>query len=89
MSIDIEKLIVEAGLVPAEYVSTPRWIGSVQLEARQVRALGLLVGYHPLPENPYHGQIWGQFTRDVQLNLRLACRWVVPIEQCEILPADA
>ena len=48
MSIDLQREIEEAGLDPRAYVTTPRWIGSVRFVARELRGLGLQVGYHPL-----------------------------------------
>ena len=51
MSVDIESLIVQAGEDPKEYVTTPKYTGSVAFSAGAARDLRLRVGYHPVPEN--------------------------------------
>lgn len=79
MSVDLQSLIEEAGLNTKAYVTTPRWIGSVRFVARDLRATGLLVGYHPIPDNPHHGEVWGCFTRSQQRALQTACEWFVEI----------
>lgn len=79
MSIDLQREIEEAGLDPLAYVTTPRWIGSVRFVARELRGLGLQVGYHPLESNPYHGEVWGAFNKVQQDGLRNACQWFVEI----------
>jgi hypothetical protein len=79
MSVDIERLIVEAGHVPSSYVTTPRWFGAVSLAAADAREVGLLVGYSPLDDNPFHGEVWGDFSRPVQRHIQSACVWFVEI----------
>ncbi|WP_129587732.1 hypothetical protein [Herbaspirillum robiniae] len=90
MSVDLEQLILEAGQVPADYVTTPRWIASVRFQAHQLRAAGFQIGYDPVPEspteqaNPCHGQVWGNFTKGVQKRLLKQCDWLVPHEGADI-----
>lgn len=80
MSVDLECSILLAGLDPKVYVTTPRWIGSVRFEAGTIRSEGFLVGFHPLPENPHHGEVWGDFSRVKRRRLQRICVWLVPIQ---------
>lgn len=59
MSVDIEKLILAAGLDPREFVASPEFTGAVSFTAEAVRSLGLRIGLEPLETNPYHGEVWG------------------------------
>jgi hypothetical protein len=85
MSVDIEAKIIEAGLTPTEYVTNPTFIGSVSIQASAVRALNLWIGYDPLPENPHHGEVWGQpprvnrFSKEQQKGLLAASNWYVQL----------
>lgn len=80
MSVDLECSILEAGFDPKAYVTTPRWIGSVRFEAGSLRAEGFLVGFHPIPQNPHHGEVWGEFTKMKKRRIQSLCVWFVPIE---------
>lgn len=82
MSIDLQQQIEEAGLNAKEFVTTPRWIGSVRFQASQLRSEGLWVGFNPLDDNPYHGDVWGRSKKKRLLQL---CEWFVPIEGVSIL----
>jgi hypothetical protein len=89
MSVDIEKLILAAGLDPRQYVTTPKYIGSVAFSAGSARAAKLFVGYDPLPENPFHGEVWGnprpdRFTGTQKKKLAAASEWYVQIPGVEI-----
>ena len=86
MSIDLERSIIEAGLDPKTYVTTPRWIGSVRFEAGALRAEGFKVGFDPIPENPHHGQVWGSFSRASKQRLQELSVWFVPIENVVTAP---
>jgi hypothetical protein len=85
MSVDIEPFIVAAGEDPKTYVTTPRWVGSVQFTAGALRGEGFKVGYDPLeetptePANPHHGEVWGDFTKGKQRRLLGMAEWFVPI----------
>ena len=79
MSIDLERLIIEAKQDPRAYVTTPRWTGSVRFEAGALREEGFMVGFDPLPENPYHGEVWGKFTKAQQHRLQQLAVWFVAI----------
>lgn len=52
MSVDIKKLIEEAGVDPVTHVTSPRWLGSVLLEVSDIRHLGpgYIIGYDPIIE---------------------------------------
>ena len=96
MSVDIENLMIDADINPMEYVTNPRFIGSVSFIANVARDLGLRVGYDPIDGageeigNPYHGEVWGAeprpnyFTRGQTRNLHLQVRWYVEIPSVEI-----
>ncbi|RXH32020.1 hypothetical protein XH94_32500 [Bradyrhizobium zhanjiangense] len=79
MSIDIKRSIEEAQLVAAEFVTTPKWIGSVTMKAAVPRSVGLMVGYDPLPDNVHHGEVWGKFDRKKSKHLQRNSQWFVPI----------
>lgn len=89
MSVDLEAKIVEAELDPREYVTTPIFTGSVSFLASAVRALNLWIGYDPIPENPYHGEVWGtpkpnRFKNSQKKGLHNTCGWYVRLEGVEI-----
>lgn len=89
MSVDIEELILAAELDPRQYVTTPKYIGSVAFSAGSARVANLLVGYDPLPKNPYHGEVWGnprpdRFTGTQKRKLIAASEWYVEIPGVEI-----
>lgn len=81
MSVDLQNLIGEAGLDPKTYVMSPPWIGAVCFTAGQLRAEGLTVGYDPVADNPYHGQVWGTFSKQVQKRLAALAAEFVPIRE--------
>ncbi len=80
MSVDLERLILEAGIDPRVFATTPRWIGSVYFEAGQIRSLGCRIGYDPSPDNPYHGEVWLGASK-ASRSLQLAAVWSVPIPE--------
>jgi len=82
ISIDLKQLIEQDGLDPREYVTTPRWMGSVLFKVADLRTLEFKVGYDPLesPEpNPYHGEVWGNFSRSQVRKLQNLAVWFVDI----------
>ena len=84
MSVDLQQQIEEAGLNARIFVTTPRWVGSLRFKARELRGEGFLIGFDPLPENPYHGEVWGTFSKSKQNRLREICQWFVPIDGVSI-----
>ncbi|UIY25900.1 hypothetical protein LZK76_10915 [Rhizobium leguminosarum] len=84
MSVDIQKLIESEGLDPAIYTTSPKYLGSIRFTAGAARAANLLVGYDPLPENPHHGEVWGEnrpnrFSRTQQKAICAASTWLVSV----------
>lgn len=79
MSVDLQASIVEAGLDPKNFVTTPRWTGSVRFVAGSLRNEGFQVGFHPIPDNPHHGEAWGEFSKPKKRRLQELCEWFVPI----------
>lgn len=90
MSVDIEPFIVLDGLDPQQWVTSPRWIGSVKFTAGFLRNQQLLVGFDPLeeteaqPANPYHGGVWGSFSRGIQQALQSEAEWFVQIPDVDL-----
>lgn len=90
MSIDLETNIVAAGLDPKEFIHSPDFVGAVAMKAGDVRNLNLRIGYDPLPENPHHGEVWGnnrpnRFSDSQKKGLRRAARWYTDVDGVEIL----
>ncbi len=91
MSIDIPKFIEADGLSVEEWVTSPRWIGSVIFNVEFIRSLELQVGFDPLPnkqsdeENPYHGGLWGKFTKGKKRQLAQTASWFVEIPGAELI----
>lgn len=79
VSVDLKRHIEEAGHDPKDYVSNPPWVGSVKLIAQDFRSVTLKVGYDPIADNPYHGQVWGNFTGGCKKKLLRLAQWFVPI----------
>lgn len=85
LSVDLQRQVEEAGLDARKFVTTPRWTGSIRFKAGELRAEGFQVGYEPLePDNPYHGEVWGRFTKVKQSRLRQLCEWFVQIDNVSI-----
>lgn len=79
MSVDLECSIVEAGLNARDFVTSPRFMGSIWFSAGFLRSESFQVGYDPLPENPHHGEVWGTFTRGRKNRLLASAKWFVAI----------
>jgi hypothetical protein len=80
MSVDLQKQIEDAGLNAQEFVTTPDCVGSVRFNVGQLRNEEFKVGYDPLKNNPYHGEVWGSFTTSKKRRLKQLCVWFVPID---------
>ena len=63
LSVDVKSLIDAAGIDPKLFVTNPKQIGSVAFKTGAARAVELKVGLDPEPDNPYHGQVWGKFSK--------------------------
>lgn len=90
MSIDIPSFMAADDINPQKWVTTPRWIGSVRLEVEVLRRLQLKVGFDPLPnkqcsdENPYHGEVWGEFSKRVKREIANHANWFVEIPDADV-----
>jgi hypothetical protein len=91
MSIDIKKAIEDAQLDPATYVTTPYWFGSVLINVGFLRSLTFKVGYDPTPvgvigtpENPYHGEVWGTFSKGKQKQVLASSSWFTQIPNVDL-----
>jgi len=85
MSVDIESLILESDDDPKKYVTTPTFTGSVTFFANDARKLDLVIGYDPIFENPYHGEVWGsarpnRFSNPQKKGLMAASTWYVELK---------
>jgi hypothetical protein len=80
LSVDLQKEIEEANIGVEQFVMNPPWIGAIRYEAGQFRDEDLKVGFDPLPENPYHGEVWGSFTRSKQKKLLELAEWFVQLD---------
>lgn len=89
MSIDLEDWILAEGKDPTEFVTTPRWIGSVRFTAGAIRAEGCRVGWDPidrdgsLPGNRFHGEVW-DIDKPRQQRLHELAQWFLPIDGVDI-----
>lgn len=86
MSIDLEQQLREAGVDPQNFVTTPAWTASVRLITGHVRGEGLQVGSHPLPTNPYHGEVWGIQSKGQQRKLQSMATWFVAMPGVLLAP---
>jgi hypothetical protein len=90
LSVDLQSQIEEAGLVARDFVTNPPFIGSIRFIACQFREEGFKVGYDPilnqpnLQDNPYHGEVWGNFSKVKKKRLFQLCSWFVPVENTSI-----
>lgn len=90
MSVDLPRLIENNGIDPREYVTTPVFTGSVCFTAGIVRNTGLRVGYDPIADNPYHGEVWGpverpnKFSRSQKRALANSAVWFVELPGVDI-----
>lgn len=84
MSVDVERLIEQDGKSAAEFVTTPKYVGSVFFTASAARDLRLSVGKTPKDDNPYHADVWGdkrpnRFTGGQKNGLLKSSSWFVEI----------
>ena len=84
MSVDHEPTMLADRIDLWARYQSGNWIGSVSLNVGFLRGLGLLVGYHPIPDNPYHCEIWGNITGSLSSKIQNHATWLVPIEGIEL-----
>lgn len=83
MSIDLERPILEDNIDPVAFVTTPKWIASVVMTTNQFREEKLQVGYDPMNDNPYHGNVWGKLTPAMVRKFLAESTWYVGIDGIE------
>jgi hypothetical protein len=83
MSVDLQQSIEAAGLNARDYVTTPKWMGSLRFDAGDLRAEGFMVGFDPLPYNPHHGEVWGKFSKHSSGELS---QWLCGSSRFQALP---
>lgn len=84
MSVDLEAFMIADQIDPRRFVTTPRFMGSVFFSTGTLRGDGLLVGYEPIDGNPYHGGVWGSFTKGKQRKLLKSSQWYVKIDGVDL-----
>ena len=75
MSVDLKTRLEADGLDVVAHVTSSEWIGSVVVGVQFLRDLGLKVGYDPLPNNVYHGEVWGDFTKPIKKQILSSATW--------------
>lgn len=61
-----------------------KWLGAVLLNVGFLRGLGLQIGYSPIPDNPYHCEVFGNITGSLKKEIRDNASWIVPIEGIQL-----
>ena len=83
LSVDLEALMIADGVDPKLRMVRPQFIGAVYFCAGDARSLDLQIGYHPLPDNPYHGEVWGKgkpsITDSQKKGLLSRSRWYIDV----------
>jgi hypothetical protein len=77
MSVDIEQDLVAAGLAADAMV--PEGFGAVRIPIGDVRGHGMRVGSEPIPDNPYHGEVWDVKDSKSKKLLKAVDKWVRPL----------
>ncbi len=85
MSVDLKNLIEQNGIDAKTFVSNPKFTGSILLNVGKLRELSFQVGYDPLPENPYHGEVWGTFSKANQKKISRLAQWFVEIPDVSLV----
>lgn len=93
VSVDLERLILEDQQDPHLHIMLPppAAIGAVKFTALDFRQEDLMVGFDPIYDdpvraNPYHGQVWGNFTQSKIKRLLKLAQWYVVIPDVTITP---
>ena len=85
LSVDLEPFILADGIDPKRHVTTLKLMASIVLPVGSFRSRSFLVGYDPLEDNPYHGDVWqdaqrgSKLTRSVRMALLRESTWLVPV----------
>jgi hypothetical protein len=92
MSVDLQVQIEKAGLDCREYLNTTaaQCIGAIRFEAGALREKNFQVGFDPMPLNPYHGEVWGQFTSRMKRQiLPHLASWFIEIAGISIVSSQS
>lgn len=85
MSVDLQSLIETDGLDAREFVTSDQLPASIRMNVGFLRAQAFQVGHDPVkddpkfPDNPYHCQVWGNFSRARRKALCNASECFVPL----------
>lgn len=91
MSVDVLALMQEAGIDARAFVTNPKFTGAVKLPVNAVRSKQMQVGLDPIPDNPYHAEVWSvngkpnRFSKSQKDALLAACSWFVAIPDVRLL----
>ena len=87
VSVDLMRPMLEDNVDCEKFVTTPKYLGSIVLEAKALRSASFKIGYDPVPENdpidlenPYHGLLWGKVSSQKIKELIRNSSWLVPID---------
>jgi len=78
-SVDLVTWAAAAGVNPKALVTNPDRTASIVFSAAGLRAAGFTVGWEPVVENEYHGEVWGAASRPGERALRDLAGWYVPL----------
>ena len=83
--------MAESGVDAREFVTTPKYIGSVKFLAEDIRSLELRIGRKPEPDNDHHGEVWGKeerpnyFSKGQKNGLAKKAEWFVELTEVELV----
>ena len=84
MSVDLLDEIFAREPDPKGFLIRPPYKGALEFKVADVRGLGFTIERNPIPGNPYHAQVRGQFTRGKITQLSQAAKWYVEIPDVSI-----
>jgi hypothetical protein len=88
VSLDIEKLIVEQGQQPAQYVTSTKHPAAISWPVGALRGgeADCFVGYDPLPENSAHGAAWPKSKLKSNRSKKIIATavWLVPMPGVDV-----
>jgi hypothetical protein len=78
-SVLLANLLAEAQVSIDDIVAERGALGAIKLAVSEIRVRSLQVGFDPLPDDPFHGQIWGKITKGVSKGLLGVSSWAVEV----------